>query len=347
MRIRQFVPEVSGLICVVFGLTLASSNAAAPTSKIVSFDPPGSIMTQTGGINRSGEVTGSYQLISNVNHGFLREPDGTIDSFDPVRSTNTLSWGINSSGATTGWFHDTNDYGFIREAFGNIVPFDASVGGSGLGTYPVAINDVNQVTGSAEGQGSGLHGFIRDKDGTITIFDPPGSQVTSPVAFGPNGEIIGNYLLGTFHGFIRDSSGVISTFDEPEAKNGTLPVSVNSSGLIAGFYYGTGNTVHGFTRDQAGNFTTFDAPGGGTRNSQGTFVVGINDAGEVAGSVVLRNYSEVGFVRDVNGNFTMFHVPGSGTRYQQGTSTTGLNRSGGTTGFYLDPNNVYHGFVRY
>ena len=44
------------------------------------------------------------------------------------------------------------------------------------------------------------HGFVRDKDGTITTFDAGSiSNGTSPTSISPAGEITGNYRE---HGFL-------------------------------------------------------------------------------------------------------------------------------------------------
>jgi len=51
-------------------------------------------------------------------------------------------------------------------------------------------------------------------------------------------------------------------------------------------------------------------------------------------------------VRDQHGAFVEFDVPGAGTGPGQGPQVYGIAPSGAVTGTYLDPNNVFHGFVR-
>jgi hypothetical protein len=53
-----------------------------------------------------------------------------------------------------------------------------------------------------------------------------------------------------------------------------------------------------------------------------------------------------GFVRDRHGHFAEFDVPGAGTGPGQGPQVFGIAPNGAVTGGYLDPNNVFHGFVR-
>jgi hypothetical protein len=92
------------------------------------------------------------------------------------------------------------------------------------------------------------HGFVRAADGTITVFDPPGSVETEVLGIGGGGAITGYYSDGTaWHGFVRHPAGAIITFDVTGDINGTYPGSIES-GAITG-YFADGNSVdHGFVR---------------------------------------------------------------------------------------------------
>jgi len=296
-------------------------------------------------MNQAGEITGFYRDEAEFNHGFVREPDGTITSFDPVGSANTFSFGVNDSGATTGYYFDIHDYGFIRDAQGNFVTFDASVGGSGFGTYPLAIGDGGEVVGSSRDQANENHSFLRDSKGNVTSFDPPGAQESWALGFGPNGEILGYALLGSFYGYIRDSSGNITTFTVPGNQSSTLPFSVNRAGQISGTYYDRRNVTHGFVRDSAGNFTTFDAPGGGNQNSQGTDAGTINEDGAITGYVVSSRNNVKGFIRNSSGTIELFRAPGAGGGKGQGTYSGSINHRGEVSGLYIDASGIYHGFT--
>jgi hypothetical protein len=335
------------LVCVVASLSWASPKTAPSGPTIVSFDPPGSVFTVPSSINLSGQVTGYYNDSSGVAHGFLREVDGTIISFDPPGSTGTISYGINASGATTGDYFDTHSYGFIREANGDFITFDASYGGSGFGTSPYVISDSGEVAGSSADSNNNQHSFLRLSNGTIINFDPPGSESDSAYGIGPNGEVIGSaYINGTAYGYIRDQSGTITTFSAPGSVSATYPASINRWGQIAGFYYGRANSSHGFVRDQFGNVTTFTVSGGVCGAIQYMIVSSINDAGEITGYTVTSHNCATAFLRKPDSTVTFFRAPDAG-REEAGTYSQGLNDSGTVEGFYVDAGGVFHGYIGY
>jgi hypothetical protein len=74
------------------------------------------------GMNDEGAITGYYLDANNVNHGFLRSPEGKVTSFD-------------APGADT----TPNDYN---------------------GTFPVSINDLGAVTGYYVDANNVIHGFL-------------------------------------------------------------------------------------------------------------------------------------------------------------------------------------------
>jgi hypothetical protein len=60
------------------------------------------------------------------------------------------------------------------------------------------------ITGIYYGCGT-AHGFVRDRDGKITTFDPPGSTYTMPTSINDAGAITGWYVdaSSVTHGFLR------------------------------------------------------------------------------------------------------------------------------------------------
>ena len=154
------------------------------------------------------------------------------------------------------------------------------------------------------------------------------------------------------HGFVRAATGTITEFDPPDAGNGknegTFPTSINTKGVIAGFYSDANTALHGFVRavDGKNTITEFNAPGAGTGGHRGTSPISINTAGTIAGLYTDPGAVRHGFVRTAKGAITTFDVSGAGTNSTQGTMPASINTAGAITGTYRDANYVYHGFLR-
>jgi len=101
----------------------------APDGTITTFDVSaagtgafqGTLASGFLGISPDGRIAGAYVDANNVNHGFLRAPDGTIITFDvPGVGTGafqgTSPLGINAEGAITGYYIDASNvgHGFLR-----------------------------------------------------------------------------------------------------------------------------------------------------------------------------------------------------------------------------------------
>src|SRR5690349_13642819 len=141
---RYWSAFVGTVVTLIAGLSLLSAAArAADDHHIISFDAPGADTTAgdfngtfAAAINNWGAIAGSYADTVNVNHGFIRLPDGKFVTFQ-------------APGADT-------------------------TPGSFNGTVATAINDFGVVAGEyfdASGEG---HGFLRSPDGKFTTFDVPG-----------------------------------------------------------------------------------------------------------------------------------------------------------------------------
>ena len=130
---------------------------------------------------------------------------------------------------------------------------------------------------------------------------------------------------------------------------GTVPLAINPSQDIAGFYSDPNVVLHSFVRAHDGSFTTFDAPGAGTGFGQGTFVAGVDGitpSGTTAGYYLDDNNVHHGWVRAPDGVFTTFDVAGAGTNEGQGTIDENIGLTATTTGWYIDSNGVIHAFLR-
>jgi hypothetical protein len=172
-------------------------------------------------------VVGNFQGMGNVLHAFLRAPDGTITTFDAPGAANQAA----------------------------------------SGTLATDINASGIIVGVLYGQlfnGSGQRSFVRDADGNITVFDPPGVGPPPPGNGGTGSAASGinasGTTVGTFtdpndiqHGYIRNPDGSFVILDDPSAVpnsvSGTNVNHVNSAGAIVGFYLDASRVRHGFLRE--------------------------------------------------------------------------------------------------
>jgi hypothetical protein len=123
---------------------------------------------------------------------------------------------------------------------------------------------------------------------------------------------------------------------------GTFPLAINSSGIIAGWYYDGSGIVHGFTRISGGTYSIVDAPGAtSTVCCLGIFGEDINTSGSVTGYFNDSNLGSHGFIRAADGSYTTFDAPG-----YSGVAWTSINDSGVVTGSALDNNQHRTGFIR-
>jgi hypothetical protein len=251
---------------------------------------------------------------------------------------------INPGGVITGWYCTADCYppagtiaGFLRVPDGALTTFDAPPGGYLSGTIymiapPPSINPAGEIAGTYY-DGSGAHGFLRARDGTLTTIDVPGAYYGSTEVFdiNPAGVIVGDFCSPStcYHGFLRTSDG---TFSDINANAG-IAVAINPAGAITG---GALDGSGGYLRSPDGGFTTFNPPG-----SQYTSPSAINPAGAITGL-----YCEAipvgchGFLRNQEGKITTFDPPGSTF-----TWPTAINPAGVVTGVFDDASGFEHGFV--
>lgn len=178
-------------------------------------DVPGALATVASGINKAGEIVGSY------------------------------------CNATTCESYDGGGQGFLLDKIGGgFTTLDVP---GAVHTAAVAINDAEVIVGNytacktqaetsfaaSSGQGAPcvllqLHGF-QLSGGAYTTIDPPGSISTNVGGINNSGEIVGSYLDGNnqTHGFLFNA-GAYTIVDFP---GGSLTVinGVNDQGQIVGF----------------------------------------------------------------------------------------------------------------
>lgn len=136
--------------------------------EFTTFDAPGGPASGSiaARINNLGLVEGDYSNADGVEHGLIRNPDGSLvvyDAPDAGQSAGQGTYGfsgINDAGTAAGYYVDANN-----------IP----------------------------------HGYVRLSDGTLTEFDPPGSIWTVVWDINADGAVTGTYMdqFANFHGFLR------------------------------------------------------------------------------------------------------------------------------------------------
>jgi hypothetical protein len=322
--------------------------------------------------NDSGQVVGTYTENTDsgpVQHGFLRGPNGDYTNVDaPGAGTGpgqgTVAFSINKKGVIAGAFQDAKNvyHGFLQQPNGSFEQLDYPGAGTGAyqGTLAFSVNQPGTRAAGTYIDANGVnHGFVQTPSGSFERIDPPGSVYTYPceeTCVTPGGDVVGYFVTvdvidstSTAHGFVRSPSGAITPIDPPNSSF-TIAASINTNGLIAGYFVGQDNVIHGFVRSKNSSFVTFDNPAASTNPGFGTVAYSINSAGATTGEYLDANAVGHGYERDADGHFTpSIDAPDAGTGSGQGTRPSTNNSSGEVTGWYINSdnngNNVYHGFV--
>jgi len=296
----------------------------SPNGEFTSFDAPGAGLganldegTVAYSINDQGLITGQFEDSNFLYHGFVRYPDGHFVTFEApgVGSTGvgTFGFSINLEGVVEGMYLDGNltYHGFVREPYGKITDFDVTGAGTGAyqGTYPceeTCINSAGEIAGFYYDGNYGIHGFVREPYGKITVIDVPGAgtgayQGTAVSSINEEGTTTGYYADSNnfYYGFLRTRTGKITTFYIPSANfpgQGTVGYSLNSNDTVTGAYVDTNFANHGYERFACGTIATFDAPHAGGGANQGTRASTNNSQGAVAGWYIDQNGLNHGFV---------------------------------------------------
>src|SRR5437867_3035840 len=143
-------------------------------------------------------------------------------------------------------------------------------------TIATAINPVGQIAGYYDTLFFTTHSFLRQPDGTITLFFVNSDSTAStalgsaplsfftgdgdaPVGINQAGQIAGVWGNARYRSFLRQRDGTVTTFGViPEMGiESTQAQAINSTGQITGSYY-DGSVSHGFLRQPGGSIITFD-----------------------------------------------------------------------------------------
>src|ERR1035437_2537612 len=117
-------------------------------------DYPGASQTLATGINKGGDIVGTY-VAAGVTHGFLLSA-GKFTSIDYPGATSTSPNGINSQDDVVGGYNDTGGgHGFLLSK-GKFTSLDYP----GAGTGPLAITSAGDIVGMLTPPGKPMEGFL-------------------------------------------------------------------------------------------------------------------------------------------------------------------------------------------
>jgi hypothetical protein len=282
MKPADIVRGLCLLLC--FGL---AGMAHAQGYKFQVISVPGSVDTNTCGMNDAGDVVGNYDPFGGgTSHGFVYHAETYSDIYYP-KSQYTTPEGINSSGVIAGFYELQDNYhGFLYNA-GNYSTLDYPGAAT---TLIFGINNLGDVIGVSDGsQGGFLY-----SNGVFTPVNYPGGIDTGLVGINDSKQIVGYYggSDGYTHGFLK-SGDTYTTIDFPVKGGYTLLVGINNHGQIFGYYY----TAPGFI-DQAfiyenGIFTRIPLP-----SLAFAFFTGFNDSAQFVG--FYARSTQVGFLATPN-----------------------------------------------
>jgi hypothetical protein len=215
--------------------------------KIITIDPPGSVLTILVAINDDGVIAGNYVDSAGTVRMFLREKDSTYVAVDPPGigtgpGSGGIIWSINHKGDVTGSFGDQAGvtHAYLRTHDGKYTQIDVEGAGPLCCTLGLNINEEDEIAGEYVDTSLVAHGYVRRRNGTVEEFSQPGAGGTG----------CSSHACGT----------VLATTD-----------GFNSEGDVAGGYYDNSNASHGLLRFRGGDIVVFDADGAGSGPIVGTF----------------------------------------------------------------------------
>jgi hypothetical protein len=206
-----------------------------------------------------------------------------------------------------------------------------------IDTRPQSINSNGDIAGYLEDQDHNTEGFVRFRNGTELIINPPNSIPGYTTVWGINdsGLIAGNYVTTDRKGLSFFLSGDTYTDYTVPGAFSSIIRGLNNAGNFDGTASFPGNWFQPYL-SVGGNVTRFSVPG--VRLPFITYVGGMNNLNQVVGF-----YSDQagghGYLRDADGTLT-FPIDYPGASY---TYLYGINDKGWMVGSYLDTGGVYHG----
>jgi hypothetical protein len=205
-------------------------------------------------------------------------------------------------------------------------------------TRPWSINSNGDIAGYVADQDHNTTGFVRFRNGTQLIIDPPNSIPGYTTVHGINdsGLIAGDYVATDRESFSFFLSGdTYADYTVPGAFDSIIR-GLNNAGNFEGTaaFPGNGNQPY---ISVGGNIVLFSVPG--VRLPFFAYAGGMNNLNQVVGSYSSEDGVH-GFLRNADNTVTFpIDYPGVSVTY-----LNAINDKGWMVGNYLDSEDVWHGF---
>ena len=217
-------------------------------TNLTTFNVTGTTATFAGGLDSFGRVAGFYcdAVDPDVQHGFIRETNGTFTTLDGPGQTFTYVWRSNDAGQVNGyWFEDPFFITSFRRATNGALTTNVFAG-SPIGTVARGMNEAGDTAGWKWDENFTLQGVIF-AGGATNVFTVAGWEHTLPGDINNLGEVAGTVNNGFTNtaGFFRRANGDTVVFTPP----GAVEVEVfglNDLGQVVGEYADAGGNRHGF-----------------------------------------------------------------------------------------------------
>jgi hypothetical protein len=269
----------------VLGL-LALPAASQAATLVPVTPPPSAVQTIVFGINKHGEITGSWLDSSNVTHGFFGPLNGTYTSFDyGGATTGTVPRALDDDGNIVGFASGPNLYvgtEFLRQADGTIVTIEkngASLDGVAQGITSKGTESTGDyVTDPNTGVRTGYLASdgVYQTDVTLQLDE----LTTNPRGINSAGTLAGFYRAQndvTMRGFIF-KKGIVEVINADDSGTTSLE-GINKKELASGQVLDNEGNPHSFVfNNKTGLFTSINIQDGS--NEQQAW--GINDKAQVA-----------------------------------------------------------------
>jgi len=280
----------------------AFTTAAAVQAAGFDYQPlwvDGGVSTMPSGINESGAVVGSFQLLSGPDllirpftfkdgvYTTWPEGDPASISFDDVNDARHVVSNVGHRDFTT--------QAFFRDEHGKTL---LAVPGA-IATQAYALNDRDVVVGAYEHDPDRLgiattSAFAWSAGQGFRTFDVPGADRFT-VAWGVDraGTTVGVFIdaQSVYHGFIRSRDGAVRTVTYPGSPYTQL-MGINARGDVVGFYQDPADFIlKGFVL-RNGRFEPVSPEGA----VNGSYPYRITDDGRIVGWYIDANSRTIGFI---------------------------------------------------